>query len=53
MRGLRFSFLEDLSTGVTQTIRHKNESGVLERIIILPKRWDSVIEKQEDYIEGL
>ena len=29
------------------------KSGVLDEIIMLPKCWDSVIEKQGDYIEGL
>ena len=37
----------------TRAIRHMNKSGVLDGIIMLPKRWDSVIEKQGDCIEGL
>ena len=48
-----FSTLEELSTNITQVIRHMNKSGVLDEIIMLPKCWDSVIEKQWDYIEGL
>ena len=51
--GRRFSSLEELSTGGTRAVRHLNKSGVLDGIIILPKRWDSAIEKQGDYIEGL
>ena len=52
MRG-HFSSLEELSTDVTQAIRHMNKSGVLNGIIMLPKSWDSVIEKQGNYAEGL
>ena len=52
MRG-RFSSLKELSTDSTRAIRHTNKSGVLDGIIMLPKSWDSVIEKQGDYIEGL
>ena len=37
----------------TRAIQHMNRNGVLDGIIILPKHWDSVIEKQGDYIEGL
>ena len=53
MHGRRFSSLEELSTYNTQAIRHMNESSILDGVIILPKCWDSVIEKQRDYIEGL
>ena len=53
LRALRFYFLEEFSTDGTRAIRHMNKSGVLEGIIMLPKRWDSVIEKHGDYIEGL
>ena len=53
MRGRRFSSLKELSTDGTQAIRHMNKSDVLDGIIILHKRWDSVIEKQGDYVEGL
>ena len=49
----RFSSLEELSTDGTRDIQHMNESGVLDGIIKLPKRWNSVIEKQEDYNEWL
>ena len=52
-RGWRFSSLEELSTDGTQAIRHMNKSGILEEIIMFPKHWDSVIEKQGDCIEGL
>ena len=54
MSGQCFSFLEELSTGrYACAIRHINKSGVLDGIIMLPKRWDSVVEKQGDYTEGL
>ena len=45
MRERRFSSLEELSTDGTRAIRHMNKSGVLDGII-LPKRWESLIEKQ-------
>ena len=50
MRERCFSSLEELSTDSTRAIRHMNKSGVLDEIIMLPKRWDSVIEKQGNYI---
>ena len=53
VRGRRFSSLEEFSTDGTRAIRHMNKNGVLDGIIMLPKRWDSVIEEQGDYIEGL
>ena len=54
MRGRRVTSLEEIfSTDGTRAIRHMNVSGVLDGIIMLPKRWDSVIEKQGDYNEGL
>ena len=53
MHGRRFSSLEELSTDITQAFQHRNKSGVLDGIIMLPKHWDSVIEKQGDYTEGL
>jgi len=53
MRGHRFSSLEEVSAAVTRAIRGLNKSGTLNRIENLPKRWDAVIEKQGDYIEGL
>ena len=37
MRGRRFSSLEELSTDVTRDIPHMNKSGVLHRMIMLPK----------------
>ena len=51
MRG-RFSSVEELSTDGTRVIRHMNKRGVLDGIIKLPKRWDSVIKKEGDYVEG-
>ena len=53
MRGRHFSSLEELPTDGTRAIRHMNKSGVLDGITMFPERWDSVIEKQGDYIEGL
>ena len=42
MRGRLFSSLKELFTDSTRAIRYMNKSGVLDGIIILPKRWDSV-----------
>ena len=53
MCGRHFSSLEELSTDGILAIRHMNKSGVLDEIIMIPKRWDSVIKKQEDYIQEL
>jgi len=53
MRGHCFSSQEEVSAVVTQAIRGLNKSGTLNGIEKLPKRWDAVIEKQGDYIEGL
>jgi hypothetical protein len=53
MSGHRFSSLEEVSAAVTQAIRGLNKSGTLSGIANLPKRWDGVIEKQGDYIEGV
>ena len=52
MCGRRFSSLEELPTDGARAIRHMNESGVWDGIIMLPERWDSFMEKQGDYIEG-
>ncbi|PNF43538.1 hypothetical protein B7P43_G03937 [Cryptotermes secundus] len=52
MRGRRFPSLEELSAAVTRAIRQKKD-GVLDGIVKLLTRWESVIEKQGDYIEGL
>jgi len=52
-RGHRFSSLEEVSAAVTQAIRGMKKSGTLNGIENLPKRWDAVIEKQGDYVEGL
>ena len=40
VRGQMFSSLEELPTDGTRAIRHINKSGVLDGIIMLPKRWD-------------
>ena len=53
MRGHRFSSLEEVSAAVTRAIRGLNKSGTLNGIANLPKCWDTNIEKQADYIEGL
>ena len=53
MRGHRFSSLEEVSAAVTRPTRGLKKSGTLNGIENLPKRWDAVIEKQADYIEGL
>ena len=53
MRGHRFSSLEEVSAAVTRAIRGLNKSGTLNGIENLLKRWDTVIEKQGDYIEGM
>ena len=52
MHGRRFSSLEKLSTNGTKAIQHMNKSGVLDGIIMLPKRCHLVIEKQGECIEG-
>ncbi|PSN41436.1 hypothetical protein C0J52_22648 [Blattella germanica] len=49
MRGRRYSYLEELSTTVTRAIRQMNKNGALDGIIKLPRRWDSVIQKQGEY----
>lgn len=53
MRGHRYSSLEELSAAVTQAVRQMNKDGVLDGIAKLSTRWNTVIEKQGDYIEGL
>jgi len=53
MHGHRFSSLEEVSAAVTRAIQGLNKSGTLNGIENFPKRWDTVIEKQGDYIEGL
>ena len=47
------SSLEEVSTINTQAIRHVNKSSIWDGIIMLPKLWDSGIEEQGDYVEGL
>ena len=53
MREYHFSSLEEVSAVVTRAIWGLNKSGTVNGIENLPKRWDAVIEKQGDYIEGL
>ena len=53
MRGHRFSSLEEVCAAVTRAIRGLDKIGTLNTIENLPKRWDAVIEKLGDYIEGL
>jgi len=53
MRGCRYSSLQELSAASTQVIRQMNKDYVLDGTVKLPNRWDSVIEKHGDYIEGL
>jgi hypothetical protein len=53
MRGHHFPSLEEVSAAVTRAIRGLKKSGTLNGIANLPKRSDVVIEKHEDYIEGL
>jgi len=53
MCGHCFSSLEEVSAVVTRAIRGLNKSGTLNGIENLPKCWDTVIEKQGDYMEGL
>ena len=52
---MRYVFLPRktfLST-VPELFRHMNKRSVSDGIIIFPKYWISVTEKQGDYIEGL
>jgi hypothetical protein len=53
IHGRRFPSLEEVSAAVTQAIRGLKESSTLNGIAYFSKRWDAVIEKQGDYIEGL
>ncbi|VVC42346.1 Ribonuclease H-like domain [Cinara cedri] len=45
--------LNILNEEVSRRIRELNKDGVLCGIQALPKRWQSCIDKQGDYIEGL
>ena len=47
MCGRLFSSLEELSTDVIRAIRHMNKNGVLDGIIILPKRWTQSLRNRE------
>jgi hypothetical protein len=53
MCGHHFPSMEEVSTVVTRAIQGLSKSGALIGIANLLKRWDAVIEKQVDYIEGL
>ena len=48
IRGHCFPSLEEVSAAVTRAIRRLKKSGTLNGLANLPKRWDAVIEKQED-----
>ncbi|VVC38002.1 Endonuclease/exonuclease/phosphatase [Cinara cedri] len=51
--GIRFPNLDILNEEVSRRIRELNKDGVLCGIQALPKLWQSCIDKQGDYIEGL
>ncbi|KAL4152821.1 hypothetical protein QTP88_000654 [Uroleucon formosanum] len=51
LRGIRFPNLDILNEEVSRRIRELNKDGVLCGIQALPKRWQSCIDKQGDYIE--
>ena len=53
MRGQLFPSVEEVSAVVTRAIQGLNKSCTLNGIADLPKRWDPVIEKQGENIEGL
>ena len=53
MRGHGFPSLEEVPAAVTRAIRGLNKRGTLNGTANLPKRWDTFIEKQGDYTEGL
>jgi hypothetical protein len=53
VRGHHFSSLDDVSAAVTWAIAGLNKNGTLNGIANLPRRWDAVMEKQGNYIEGL
>jgi hypothetical protein len=53
LRGKRFATTEEASTEVTRVIRQLNNEGVISGIKDLPKYWEAVIRRNEDYIEGL
>jgi hypothetical protein len=46
-----FHSLEEVSAAVTRVIRGMNKRGTLNGITYLPKRWETVIQKQGDYKE--
>jgi histone-lysine N-methyltransferase SETMAR len=53
MFGHRVPSLEEVFAAVNRAIQWLKKSDTLNGIINLLKRWDAVIEKQGDYIEGL
>ena len=53
MCGHCFPSLEEVSTVVIRVILGLNKNGTLNGIANLLKRWDMIIEKHGDYIEGL
>jgi hypothetical protein len=53
MHGHRFPCREEVSAAVTRAIRGRNKSGTQNGIANLPKRWETVTEKEGNYIEGL
>lgn len=53
LRGIRFPNLDILNEEVSRRILELDKDGVLCGIQALPKRWQSCIDKQGDYIEGL
>jgi hypothetical protein len=53
MREQHFPSMEEVSAAVTRAIQGLSENGALNGIANLLKRWDAVIEKQVDYVEGL
>ena len=53
MRGRHFSSLEELSVASTRAVRRGTKIVSWMEIVKLPKRWDSVIEKHGNYIEGM
>ena len=53
LRGIRFDDLDELEAEVAKQVRLLNSGCLATGISDLPKRWESVIEKQGCYIEGM
>ncbi|KAF0764981.1 histone-lysine N-methyltransferase SETMAR-like [Aphis craccivora] len=53
LRGIRFLNLDILNEEVNRRMCELNKHSVLCGIQALPKQWESCIDKQGDYIEGL